>query len=98
MRHRAEPYLRINPIANTLIHPGQGSLASVSPLLSLTGSVRMTSTSVSSSEENCLSKRKTIRVPRRTNRKAARLEDVLRSRVKRWCCNTNKSSTASRLP
>ncbi len=53
-------------ITNTLIHPGRGSPASVSPPMSLKSSMRMTSVSVSSLdlEENCLSKRKTTRVLR----------------------------------
>ena len=55
------------PIAGTLIHPGQGSPASVSQLMSLMSGMRITSASVSSSEENCLSKRKATRVPRRAS-------------------------------
>jgi hypothetical protein len=46
-------------------------------------SVRKTSASVSSSEENCLSKRKTTRVPRRESGKADRSESVLRRSGKR---------------
>jgi hypothetical protein len=46
--------------------------------------MRMTSASVSSSEENCLSKRKTTSVPRRASGKAEREESVLRSRGKNW--------------
>jgi hypothetical protein len=79
-------------IASTLIHPGRGSLASVSPIKSLMSSVRMTSASVSSSEENCLSKRKLTQVPRRASGKAERSESVLRSRGKKWCCHECKSS------
>ncbi len=79
-------------IASTLIHPGRGSPASFSPLASLMRRVRKTSASVSSSEENCLSKRKTTRVPRSASGKAERSESVLRSSGKRWCCNKSKSS------
>jgi hypothetical protein len=70
-------------IASTLIHPGgqaEAHPASVSPIMSFMSSVRMTLASVSSSEGNCLSKRK-----------AEREESVLRSRGKNWCCNKSMS-------
>jgi len=63
-------------IASTLIHPGRGSPASVSPLMSSMNSVRMTLTSISSSEENCSSRWKTTRVPRRASGKAGRSESI----------------------
>jgi hypothetical protein len=52
---------------STLIQPGRSSLASVSPPMS---SVRITLASVSSLEENRLSKRKTTRVSRSAGGKA----------------------------
>ena len=61
-------------IAHTLIHPGRGSPASVSPLMSFMSTVRMTSAAVSSLEENCLSMRKTTWVLRRASGKAGHSE------------------------
>jgi hypothetical protein len=67
IRYRGEPYPRVISITSTLIYPGRGSPASVSPPMSLMSSVRMTLASVSSSEENCLTKGKTILVLRRAS-------------------------------
>ena len=72
--------------------PGRRFLASVSPLKSLMSSVRMTSTSVSSSVGNRLSKRKTTRVPQRASGEAKSLEGILRNNGKRWRSNKRKSS------
>jgi len=54
---------RMISIASTPIHPGRVSLASTSLLTSLISSVGKTSVSVANPAENCLSKRKTTRVP-----------------------------------
>jgi hypothetical protein len=69
-KYRGEPYPRMISIAGNFIHPGRGSPASVSPPMSLMSSVRMTLASVSRLEDNCLSKRKTTRVPRSASGKA----------------------------
>jgi hypothetical protein len=56
MRYRGYPYLGRISIASTLIRLGRGLPASVSPLMGLMSSRHRP---VSSSEENCLCKRKT---------------------------------------
>ena len=56
--------------AAPLIHPGRCSPTSVSPIVSLMSSVRVILASVSSSEENRLSERETMRVLRRGSRKS----------------------------
>jgi hypothetical protein len=90
-----EPYPGKIYIAITLIHPGRGSPAPVSPLISLMSSVRMLSTSVSSSQGNSLSKRNFN--SEEDNAGAAkgkqgsrRSEGVLRSRGKKWCSKSSK--------
>ena len=78
-------------IASTLIYPGRVSPVSASPLTSLTSRVRKTSGSVASSVDYCSGKRKTTRAPRSVRGKAGFAENVSRSSVERWCCNTIRS-------
>ena len=89
MTYRGEAYPHMISIASTLMH--RGSPASVSPPMSLISSVRITSASVSSSEESCLSKRKTTRVPRRANRSGAPGE-CFKDQGEDVVCNESKSS------
>jgi hypothetical protein len=92
MRYRGKTHLGKTSMAITLIHPGRGSPASVSPLICLMSRVRMTLTSVSGLQGNCLSKRKTTWVRQRASGESEHSECILSGREMRWRSKESESS------